>query len=86
MKNKYLVEVLGHDKIKVLWEVVGDRVVKEPIDQEYIGLRGFDSNIFDEGKEGVMREGCSEPYLKMLVKLWPGYWIDQLKRMNRNVD
>ena len=33
-----------------------------------------------------MREECSEPYLKMLVKLWPGGWIDHLKRMNRKVD
>ena len=28
-----------------------------------------------------MREECSGPYLKMLIKLWPGYWIDQLERM-----
>ena len=33
-----------------------------------------------------MREDCSGPYLKMLIKLWPGYWINQLKRMNRKVD
>ena len=33
-----------------------------------------------------MREECSGAYLKMLIKLWPGYWIDQLKRMNKNVD
>ena len=23
---------------------------------------------------------------KMLIKLWPGDWIDQLKRMNQKVD
>ena len=33
-----------------------------------------------------MREECSEPYLNILIQLWPGYWIDQLKRMNRKVD
>ena len=33
-----------------------------------------------------MREECSRPYLKMLIKLWPGDWIDQLKRMNQKVD
>ena len=22
----------------------------------------------------------------MLIKLWPGYWIDQLKRMNKKVN
>ena len=33
-----------------------------------------------------MREDCSGPYLKMLIKLWPGDWIDQLKRTNQKVD
>ena len=33
-----------------------------------------------------MREECSGPYLKMLIKSWPGVWIDQLKRMNKKVD
>ena len=33
-----------------------------------------------------MREECSGPYLNFLIKLWPGYWIEQLKRMNQNVD
>ena len=33
-----------------------------------------------------MREGCSEPYLKMLIKLWPGDWIDHLKGMNQKID
>ena len=33
-----------------------------------------------------MREECSGPYLKMLIKLWPGYWIDQLNRTNLKVD
>ena len=30
-----------------------------------------------------MREGCSERYLKMLIKLCPGDWIDQLKRESK---
>ena len=72
VKGKYLVEVVGHGMKNVLWEVVGDHVVEEPSDHEDIGIRGFDFNIFDEDEEGVAREGCSEPYLKMLIKLWPG--------------
>ena len=32
-----------------------------------------------------MREECSGQYLKMLIKLWPGDLIDQLKRMNKKV-
>ena len=70
----------------MLWGVVGDHVVEDPSDHKDIGLRGFDFNIFDEDKEGVVREGCSEPYLNFLIKPWPGYWIDQLKRMNLKSD
>ena len=33
-----------------------------------------------------MRDECNGPYLNFLSKLWPGDWIDQLKRMNRKVD
>ena len=36
VKGKYLVEVVGHDNKKVLWEVVGDHVVEEPCDHEDI--------------------------------------------------
>ena len=61
-------------------------MVEEPSDHEEIGLRGFDFNIFDEDKEGVVREECCGPYLKFLIKLWPGDWVDQLKRMNKKVD
>ena len=34
VKGGYLVEVVGHDKKKVLWGVVGDHVVEEPTDHE----------------------------------------------------
>ena len=61
-------------------------MVEEPSDHEDIGLRGFDFNIFDEDEEGVVREEICGPYLKMLIKLWPGDWIDQLKSMNQKVD
>ena len=86
VKCKYSVEVVRHDKKKVLWGVVGDHVVEEPSDHEDIGLKGFDFNILDEDEEGVVREGCSEPYLKFSIKLWPGDWIDQLMRINRKFD
>ena len=32
VKGGYLVEFVGHDKKKVLWEVIDDHVVKEPTD------------------------------------------------------
>ena len=44
--------------------MVNDHVVEEPTDHEKIGLRGFGFNVFDQYKEGVVREGSSNfPYL-----------------------
>ena len=57
-------DVVGHGKKKVLWEVVDNHVVEEPTDHEEIGLRGFDFNFFDKDDEGVVKERSSEfPYL-----------------------
>ena len=62
--------VVGHDKKRVLWEVVDDHVVEEPTDHEEIGLRGFDFNVFDQYEEEVVLEGSSEfPYLLILIKI-----------------
>ena len=83
----YSVEAAGHDKNKVLWEVVNDHVVEEATDHEEIGLQGFDFNIPGEDEEGVVREGSSDfPYLLMLIKLSPGNWKTQSKRMDQKVD
>ena len=86
VKGKYSVEFVGHDKRKVLWEVVGDHLVKEPSDHEDIRLRGFDFNISDKDEEGVVREGCSDLYFLMLIKIWLRDWISQLKSMNQKFD
>ena len=67
VKGKYSLEVVGHDKKKVLWEVVDDHVVEEPSNHKDIVLKGLDFNILDGDGEGFVREGCSEPYLKMLI-------------------
>ena len=75
VKGGHLVLVVGHDKKKVLWEVVDDNVVEEPTDNDEIGLQGFDFNFLDEEEKGVGREGSSEfPYLLMLIKIWPRDW------------
>ena len=59
-------EVIDHDKKKVLWDVVDDHVVEYPSDHEEIGLRGFDFNFLDKDEEGVIIEGPIEfPYLIM---------------------
>ena len=67
--------------------MVDDHVVEEPTDHEEIGLQGFDFNVFDKDEEGVVREGSSEfPYLLMLIKLCPGVWMIQLKRINQKAE
>ena len=45
-------EVVGHDKKKVLWEVVEDHVVEEPSDHEDIGLRGLISMFSTKMRRG----------------------------------
>ena len=44
-------EVVGHDKKQVLWEVVDDHLTEEPSDHEEIELRGFYFNVFDKYEE-----------------------------------
>ena len=46
VKCGYSVEVVGHDKNKVLWGLVEDHVVEEPSDHKEIGLRRFGFNVF----------------------------------------
>ena len=53
VKGKYSVEVVGHDKKKVIWEGVGDHVVEEPSDHEEIGLRGFDLIFLMKTRRGL---------------------------------
>ena len=42
VKGGYSMEFFGHDKKKVLWEVVDDNIAEAPTDHEEIGLQGFD--------------------------------------------
>ena len=54
VKGEYSVEV--DDKVgkRVIWEVVYDHVVEEGIENEELGLQGFDFNLFDEEREGYV--------------------------------
>ena len=55
----------------MLWGVVDDHVVEESKDNDEIGLRGFDINLFGEDKGGDGREELSEyHYLLISMKLW----------------
>ena len=87
IKGDYLVEVVGYDGKKVLWEVVENHAVEEGNDHEEIGLRGVGFYLFDKYEKGVSREGLSEyPYLLMSMNLCPGDFKNQLKRRNMNMD
>ena len=75
VKSGYWVEVSDKDWKRLIWEVVNDHVVEEGVENEEIGLQGFDFNLFDEEREGCVGDDVKElPYLLMLMKLWPGGW------------
>ena len=42
----------GYDRKKVVWGVIYDHVVKDPKDNDDIGLRGFYLIVFGEYKGG----------------------------------
>ena len=45
IKGGYLVEVVGYDGNKILWEVIEDHVSEEENDHDEIGLQGFNFNL-----------------------------------------
>ena len=57
VKCGHSVEVFGHDKNKVLWEVVDDHIVEEPTDHEEIGLRGLISMFSIKTRRGLLEKG-----------------------------
>ena len=50
-------EVVVHDKKKVIWEVVDDHVVEDPSDHEDIGLRGLISIFLIKTRRGLLEKG-----------------------------
>ena len=84
VKGEYSVEVYNNDGKKLVWEFVNDHVVEEGVEHEELGLQGFGFNLFNEDRGVCVGEDVKElPYLLMLMKLWTGYWEEQLKRMNK---
>ena len=70
IKGGYLVEVDGHDRNKVIWEVLDDNVLEEATYHDEIVLWGFDFDLFNKYKKGIGREGYSEfPYLIILTNI-----------------
>ena len=55
-----MVEVVGNDRKKFIWEVVDNHVVEDPNDHDEIGLQGFDFNLFNEDEKRLGRDGSSD--------------------------
>ena len=70
---EYMVEVVGSEGKKVLWEVVDNHVIEDPKNNDDMGLRVFDFNFIDGDEGVVVRGGFIEyHYLLMLTKIRPG--------------
>ena len=66
---------------KIIWTCVKDHVIEEKEDHKEIGLRGFDYSLFEEKEGEEKQEGLDgSPYLKHLIKLWPGDWEKQTEK------
>ena len=87
VKGGSSVEVYDKYGKKVIWEVVDDHVVKEGVEHEELGLRGFYFNLFHEERKGCVEYDVKYlPCLLMLMKLWPVDLENQLDRINKKVD
>ena len=79
--RSFLVSVPHPKGGKIVWTYVKDHVIEEKEDYKEIGLRGFDYSLFEEKEGGGKREGLDgSPYLKHLIKLWPGDWEKQMEK------
>ena len=54
VKCGYLVEVVGHEKKKVILEVVDDPIIEEPTDHEEIKLRGLITIILTKIRRALL--------------------------------
>ena len=52
IKGGYMVEVVCHDRRRVIWELVDGHVLEEATDHYEIGLREFDFNILAKTRRG----------------------------------
>ena len=70
----------------IVWTCVKDHVIDEKEDHKDIGIRGFDYRLFEEEEgRGKLEVLDGSPYLKHLIKLWPGDWEKQMKKKNEAV-
>ena len=86
IKREFSVYVTYPKGGDIFWTCVKDNIIKEMYQYKAIILRMFDYKLFEEGEYGVIQEGLDGyPYLKHLINLWPGYWFNQMTKMNESV-
>ena len=56
-------EGYGHEKMKVIWEVVNNNVVEEPTDHEEIGLQGLILMFSTKMRMGLLEKGSVSFYI-----------------------
>ena len=65
---------------------VEDNIIEEKEDYKDIGLCGFHYKLFEEEEGGGVREGLyGYNYLKHIIQLWKGDWVNQMAKLNEMV-
>ena len=82
IKRILLVSIPHPKKENIVWTCVKDHIIDEKEDYGAIVLGEFDYKLFEE-EEGVgIREILDGyPYLKHLIKFWPGDWEKQIAKL-----
>ena len=71
---------------RIVWTCVKDHTIQEKEQYKAIGLCGFDYKLFEEEEGGGVRQRLDVyNYLKHLIQLWPGDWVNQMSKMNEMV-
>ena len=79
INTEFLVSVPHPKSGESFWTCVKDHIIDEKEDYTHIGLHGFDYKLFEKEEGGGTREGLDGyPYLKHLIQLWPGDWVEQI--------
>ena len=74
-KERVLVSIPHPKGGNIVWTGVKDQIIDENDNYKAIGLRGYEYKLFDREKGWGTREVLYRyPYLKHLIKLWPGDW------------
>ena len=67
---------------KMFWTCVKDHIIEEKDNYKEIRLRGFKYTLFEEEEGRGKLEGLERyPYLKHLIKFWPGDWEKHMEKI-----